>query len=176
MADQAVCRALDFARAKHAGQYRFGGSPYIVHPKAVAEDLKRRGYGRDYYIAALFHDLLEDTDAAEAEIEAIGGLAVLRAVKLLTKPKPCEMGAYLEGIAGDPVARAVKCADRLDNLRNCGAGSVDFQKKYYAESIRWYRPFMAGTPFEGDFEAIMSVLEKRLLKKQQDCSEKVDKG
>ena len=76
--------ALNFAAQKHEGQYRIGGQPYITHPKEVAEMLGRQGYDIDYQIAGLFHDLLEDTDADEAEIESIGGKEVLEAVKRLT--------------------------------------------------------------------------------------------
>ena len=49
--------------------------------------LKKEGYDIEYQIVALFHDLLEDTDATEDEIRSIAGEEVLQAVKLLTKEK-----------------------------------------------------------------------------------------
>ena len=70
--------ALEFATLKHAGQYRIGGLPNMTHPRAVAEILREKGYGEDYQIAGLFHDLLEDTDAQETEIEMLGGREVLK--------------------------------------------------------------------------------------------------
>ncbi|MDO4289095.1 MAG: HD domain-containing protein [Eubacterium sp.] len=172
MAEDKTARALALAKSRHAGQRRFGGAAYIVHPVAVAEDLKGRGYGEDYYITALCHDLLEDTDTSEAEIAAVGGGEVLRAVQLLTKPRPYDMGAYLGGIQKNPLAKAVKCADRLDNLRDCVQAPLAFQKKYYAESLRWYRAFMAGTPFEADFEAALVVLGQKIVKKTSKSDEK----
>ena len=60
--------ALEFAKAKHKGQKRIGGDDYITHPIAVCEIVKSQGLDENYQIAALFHDLLEDTDATEEEI------------------------------------------------------------------------------------------------------------
>ena len=58
-------RALAFATEKHAGQTRIGGLPYITHPMAVAEIVYEKKMEIDYAVTALFHDLLEDTDANE---------------------------------------------------------------------------------------------------------------
>ena len=79
--------ALRFAAEKHKGQFRIGGDEYITHPMAVAEIVRQNGYGIDVQIAALFHDLLEDTDATESEILKFGNEEILKAVKLLTKQK-----------------------------------------------------------------------------------------
>ena len=73
-------KALEYAAAKHKGQYRKGGEAYITHPEAVARILRDKGFDEDYQIAGLFHDLLEDTDASEEEIEALGGPEVLEGI------------------------------------------------------------------------------------------------
>ena len=98
--------ALSYATQKHRGQTRIGGDPYITHPVAVAGILRDWGYGTDHQIAGLFHDLLEDTDASEEEIESIGGAGVLRTVRLLTKQKGYIMAEYVADINADPVAPA----------------------------------------------------------------------
>lgn len=134
-------KALAFAEEKHSGQFRIGGLPYITHPQAVAEYLRKKGFGEDYLIAGLFHDLLEDTDANEDEIEAIGGKDVLDAVKLLTKTKGYVMADYIAGIKKNSIATAVKAADRLHNLRCAVACDDDFKRRYILESIDWYRDF-----------------------------------
>ena len=95
-----VKRALEFASLKHSGQKRIGGKDYITHPIAVCEILKKQGYGVDYQITALFHDLLEDTNATENEILKYGNQDILNAVKLLTKEKGYDMKKYIEGIKG----------------------------------------------------------------------------
>ena len=58
-----VKRAIEFATQKHKGQKRIGGNDYISHPIAVYEMVKKQGYDEDFQITALFHDLLEDTNA-----------------------------------------------------------------------------------------------------------------
>ena len=138
--------ALNFAAQKHEGQYRIGGQPYITHPKEVAEMLGRQGYDIDYQIAGLFHDLLEDTDADEAEIESIGGKEVLEAVKRLTKKKGYVMADYIAGIKENPMAKAVKAADRLHNLRCAVVTDERFRRRYIQESMEWYLDFSPEIP------------------------------
>ena len=89
--DDSLGLALEFAKAKHKGQKRIGGDDYITHPIAVCEIVKNQGFDENYQIAALFHDLLEDTDATAEEILTYGSSEVLEAVKsssssLLYKP------------------------------------------------------------------------------------------
>ncbi|MDO4459725.1 MAG: HD domain-containing protein [Clostridia bacterium] len=147
-------RALKFATEKHSGQFRKGGLPYITHPVAVAEMLKEQGYGMDFLIAGLFHDLLEDTDATEEEIEAIGGPAVLEAVKRLTKIKPYVMAEYIEHIRENPISKAVKACDRLHNLRCAVDADQDFRRRYILESIDWYMDFSPEIP-----KAVRALIE-----------------
>ena len=138
--------ALDFATKKHEGQLRIGGAPYITHPVEVAAILREKGYGTDYQIAGLFHDLLEDTDATEQEIEELGGKEVLTAVKLVTKKKGYIMADYIAGIKQNPIACAVKAADRLHNLKSAVVADNDFKRRYILESIDWYLDFSPEIP------------------------------
>ncbi len=139
-------RALEFAAEKHDGQIRLDGVPYITHPVAVARMLEERGCGEDCVITALFHDLLEDTDATEEEIEAIGGKRVLEAVKRLTKRRGCAMADYIAGIKADPLAFAVKGADRLHNLCSAVLADEAFRRAYLLETESWYLDFAPEIP------------------------------
>lgn len=146
MCSSRISEAYKFAEKKHKGQFRMGGEPYITHPAAVAEMLRQQGYNEDYQITALFHDLLEDTDASEEEIAAIGGNDVLAAVKLLTKNSGYVMSEYIAGIRQNPMAFAVKGADRLHNLRSAFDADNTFRYKYVLESIEWYLDFSPEIP------------------------------
>ena len=136
-----VKRAIEFATQKHKGQKRRGGEDYISHPIAVYEMVKKQGYGEDYQITALFHDLLEDTDATEKEILEYGSQNVLTAVKLLTKEKGYDMQKYIEGIKSNPIAFVVKSADRLHNLQCAIVTDMEFKRKYILETVDWYLDF-----------------------------------
>ena len=134
-------RALNFAKEKHHGQKRIGGDDYITHPIAVAEIVKNQGYDINYQITALFHDLLEDTDSTEDEILKYGNQQILEAVKLLTKEKGYEMSEYIGAIKNNPIAFAVKAADRLHNLQCAVVANEDFKRKYILETVDWYMDF-----------------------------------
>lgn len=138
--------ALRFAAEKHKGQFRIGGDEYITHPMAVAEIVRQNGYGIDVQIAALFHDLLEDTDATESEILKFGNEEILKAVKLLTKQKGYDMAEYVAGIRQNEIAFAVKAADRLHNLRCAFACDEDFKRRYILETVDWYLDFSPEIP------------------------------
>ena len=133
--------ALEYAKEKHKGQKRIGGDEYITHPIAVCEIVKAQGLDESYQITALFHDLLEDTDATEEEIIKFGSKEILEAVKLLTKQKGYVMSEYIGAIRQNPIAFAVKAADRLHNL-NCAIVTDDeFKRKYILETVDWYLDF-----------------------------------
>ena len=134
-------RALIFAKEKHKGQKRIGGDDYITHPIAVCEIVKSQGLDKNYQIAALFHDLLEDTDATEEEILKYGNREILESVKLLTKEKGYDMSEYVGAIRQNPIAFAVKAADRLHNLQCAIITDEEFKRKYILETVDWYLDF-----------------------------------
>lgn len=64
-ADMALIdRAVDYANQKHKLQKRKDGSPYIIHPLAVAQIVAEMGLDCDAILGALLHDCIEDTDAS----------------------------------------------------------------------------------------------------------------
>lgn len=146
-------KALEFAAEKHNGQCRKGGEPYITHPLAVAQLLKDQGYSIEYQIAGLFHDLLEDTDATEAELEQLGSDEICQAVKLLTKYPGYVMSEYIAGIRANKMAFAVKAADRLHNLRCSLTADREFRERYIEETQRWYMDFLPEIP-----QAVQTVI------------------
>ena len=113
--EEKLTKAIIFATIKHANQKRKDGTPYIYHPLAVAELLKKYGYDVDYQIAAVLHDVLEDTDATEDEVKEFG-MPVYEAVKLVTRPDGMDEAEYVRRILENPMAAAVKNADKIHNL------------------------------------------------------------
>lgn len=138
---ESLQRALEYAKEKHKGQKRVGGDDYITHPIAVAEIVRGQGFDENYQIAALFHDLLEDTDATDEEILEYAGPEILEAVKLLTKEKGYVMSEYIGAIKQNSIAFAVKAADRLHNLQCAVVTSEEFKRKYILETVDWYLDF-----------------------------------
>ena len=138
---ETVRQALDFATEKHKGQKRIGGDDYITHPISVCEIVKKLSFGEDYQITALFHDVLEDTNATEEEILSYGNAEILTAVKLLTKQKGYNMQEYIKAIKNNEIAFVVKGADRLHNLECALVTDVEFKRKYILETVDWYLDF-----------------------------------
>lgn len=130
-------KALAFAAEKHAGQTRRDGSPYIYHPIKVAEILKEEGYGLNYQMAGILHDVLEDTDATEDEVRSFGE-DVLAAVKLVTRPAGMEEVAYVEAILQNPIATAVKNADKIHNMIDIVTAPDKKWAKKYIQKVRKY--------------------------------------
>lgn len=142
MDQQVFNLAVAFAAQKHAGQTRRDGTPYIYHPLKVAELLKEGGFDLTCQVAAVLHDVLEDTDATEAEVAAFGQ-EVLAAVKLLTRPEGMDEDDYVNRILENPTASAVKAADKMHNV---------WEASYTADS-RWAGNYIqkAGRYYRGRF-------------------------
>ena len=139
MAEQKLFdKAVEYATKKHEGQTRKDGvTPYIGHPLKVAAILKEAGYGINYQIAGVLHDTLEDTDATEEEIRAFGE-DVYEAVSLVTRLEGMDELDYVAKILENPMAKAVKNADKIHNmmdLQNCGNPEW---AKYYANKVKHY--------------------------------------
>jgi len=108
--------ALSLAAVRHRDQTRKDKvTPYIYHPIAVAGLVKDAGYDLRYQTVAVLHDVLEDTETEEEEIEVFGE-DILEAVKLLTRPEGADEAKYVARILQNPMARVVKNADKICNL------------------------------------------------------------
>jgi (p)ppGpp synthase/HD superfamily hydrolase len=127
-------RAVEFAVAGHGQQTRKfsnGAVPYFTHPIRVAKLVAAEGGDAFQIMAALCHDLVEDTDVTLAEIESEFGSHVALLVEQLTNDKE-ELKAlgkteYLRrkvaAMNGD--ALLIKLADRLDNISDLKPASSD---------------------------------------------------
>ena len=78
-------QAIAYATEKHKEQKRKDGSPYIIHPLAVAQIVVEMGLDTDAVLGALLHDCIEDTDASKDEIAKRFGEATADMVEGVTK-------------------------------------------------------------------------------------------
>ena len=111
-----TAEVLALATWAHSYQYRRDGvTPYINHPKAVADSLA--GESDQVIAAALLHDVLEDTKLTEQDLRELDiDDAVIEAVKLLTKGDDQPYEEYLQKILTNEIALKVKLADIKNNL------------------------------------------------------------
>ena len=123
-----VDKAVEYANAKHQYQKRKDGSPYIIHPLAVAQVVAEMGLDMDAILGALLHDCIEDTDASHEEIERLFGQTVAELVEGVTKLTRANFStseqAQMENLRKMFMAMSkdirvvlIKIADRLHNMR-----------------------------------------------------------
>lgn len=141
---------IEYIKEKHKNQKRKQGTPYYLHPVEVSKILEKKGFSKDYQIAGLFHDLLEDTNTTYEEILQISNEKIAEAVKLVTKEEGYKMQEYMERISKNDMAKMVKLADRIHNLSETHLAPKQFKEKYIKETEKWFIDLAKGTIFEVD--------------------------
>ena len=115
-----ISEAFILAIRAHKGSYRGDGVPYVSHPIRIALHALNLGMSSDTVIAAVLHDVVEDTDTPLSEIRDKFGEGVESMVKALTKsPRgtPNRTQIYQEQLLEGPIeARRIKLLDIQDNL------------------------------------------------------------
>ncbi len=151
-ADMALIdRAVEYANAKHKYQKRKDGSPYIIHPLAVAQVVAEMGLDIDAILGALLHDCIEDTDASHEDIEKIFGTTVAELVEGVTKLTRADFStseqAQMENLRKMFMAMSkdirvvlIKIADRLHNMRTMQYQTPAKQVKKCRETMDVYAP------------------------------------
>ena len=151
-ADMALInRAVDYANEKHKLQKRKDGSPYIIHPLAVAQIVAEMGLDCDAILGALLHDCIEDTDASHEDIERIFGSTVAELVEGVTKLTRANFSsseqAQMENLRKMFMAMSkdirvvlIKIADRLHNMRTMQYQSPEKQIQKCRETMDVYAP------------------------------------
>ncbi len=146
-----INKAYQFALKAHAGQKRLSGEPYITHPLGVAYILADLELDLITIIAALLHDVLEDTSCRYEEIEKEFGEEVASLVDGVTKLSRMEFRSkeehqaetwrkMLVAMARDIRVILIKLADRTHNMRTlCYLNSAK-QKEISLETLEIYAP------------------------------------
>ena len=146
-----ISRAYAYAFENHFGIKRKSGEDYIIHPLNVAYILTSINADSATLIAALLHDVLEDCDVPETEIEEKFGLEVLNLVKGVTKINKLSFKSDNEamilnhrkiivGLSEDVRVIIIKLADRLHNMRTLWAIPEDRAKRKAKETLDLLTP------------------------------------
>lgn len=146
-----VQRGYYLAKKAHTGQFRSSGEEYITHPLSVAIILAQYYMEADVIIAALLHDVIEDTPVTKAEIagefsdeiaELVDGVSKLTQMKFSSKEeaKAENFQKMVLAMTKDIRVIVIKLVDRLHNMRTIGALRVDKKKRIAQETFDVYIP------------------------------------
>jgi len=146
-----IRRAYYYAEQAHDGQVRRSGEQYVTHPLAVAEILREMHMDHQSLIAAMLHDVIEDTGITREAIESQFGETVANLVDGVSKLNQIEFSTRAEAqaenfqkmalaMAKDIRVILVKLADRMHNIRTLDVLGPDKQKRIARETLEIYAP------------------------------------
>ena len=146
-----IRQAFRFGAEAHEGQRRASGEPYIHHPVQVAHMLAEMRLDHETIIAALLHDVIEDTPTAKPQIATRFGHAVAELVDGVSKLTHLSFESRAEAqaenfrkmlmaMARDLRVMLIKLADRVHNMRTLDALPLDKRRRIARETIEIYAP------------------------------------
>ena len=146
-----ILQAIEYAENKHSAQKRKDGSPYIIHPLAVAEIIAEMGLDTDAILGALLHDCIEDTDASFEDIARRFGTTTAELVEGVTKLTRANFSSSEErqmenlrkmfmAMSKDIRVVLIKIADRLHNMRTMQYQTPEKQISKCRETMDIYAP------------------------------------
>ncbi|MGI9304776.1 MAG: bifunctional GTP diphosphokinase/guanosine-3',5'-bis pyrophosphate 3'-pyrophosphohydrolase [Gammaproteobacteria bacterium] len=146
-----VYRSYLFSAEAHSGQTRLTGEPYINHPLAVAKTMAEMHMDADSIMAAILHDVIEDTPTAKEQLAAEFGKDVAELVDGVSKLTHLTFESKAEAQAAnfrkmmlamvkDIRVVMVKLADRLHNMRTLSVMPADKRKRIARETLEIYAP------------------------------------
>ena len=139
------------ARDAHDGQMRSSGDPYITHPVAVAINLANMNLDHETLMAALLHDVIEDTSVTKDELAELFGHTVAELVEGVSKLDKLKFDNKEEmqaenfrkmvlAMVQDIRVILIKLADRTHNMRTLGALRPDKRRRIARETLEIYAP------------------------------------
>ncbi|HEY8537721.1 MAG TPA: HD domain-containing protein, partial [Steroidobacteraceae bacterium] len=146
-----VREAYEFGAQAHQGQKRLSGEPYIAHPVAVADILADLRMDAQTIIAAILHDVIEDTATAKDEIaerfgpevaELVDGVSKLDQIQFRSRAEAQaeSFRKMLLAMVRDIRVVMVKLADRTHNMRTLGAVPPAKRRTVARETLEIYAP------------------------------------
>jgi len=146
-----VRRAYYYAEQAHEGQFRRSGDPYVTHPLAVAGILSEMHMDHQSLMAAMLHDVIEDTGITKTAIKSQFGNSVADLVDGVSKLNKIKFSSRAEAqaenfqkmamaMAKDLRVILVKIADRLHNMRTLDVLAPDKRRRIARETLDIYAP------------------------------------
>ena len=146
-----VRRAYFYAEQAHDGQFRRSGEPYVTHPLAVANILCDMHMDHQSLMAAMLHDVIEDTGVSKSAIKGQFGDTVADMVDGVSKLNKITFSSHAEAqaenfqkmalaMARDLRVILVKLADRLHNMRTLDVLSPEKRRRIARETLDIYAP------------------------------------
>ncbi len=166
-----LLEAASWAAELHEGQFRKGlnPKPYVTHPIRVAQLASDLKLPMPAQIAAMLHDILEDSEATAEQITEKFGQEVTDLVVLLTRQKEIPKSDYYRDIAKNSVATALKLLDRVDNLRDlcdtvkAGPAYRTWAQKYLDATIQDFGPLVDACEYPVILEMLARVKQDLLV-------------
>jgi len=146
-----IVRAYQFGAAAHLGQFRRSGEAYICHPVSVAITLASMHMDSHGIMAAILHDVIEDTQVSKEQLQEQFGKEVAILVDGVTKLSQIDNRSRAEAqaenvrkmfmaMAQDLRVIIVKLADRLHNMQTIGNMPADKKRRIAKETLEIYAP------------------------------------
>ncbi|WP_445426115.1 bifunctional GTP diphosphokinase/guanosine-3',5'-bis pyrophosphate 3'-pyrophosphohydrolase [Alishewanella sp. HL-SH06] len=146
-----VQQAYVVARDAHAPQFRSSGEPYITHPVAVTSILADMRLDHETLMAALLHDVIEDTPVSKEDLSRLFGATVAELVQGVSKLDKVKFKDFKEfettnlqkmfmAMTQDIRVILIKLADRTHNMRTLGALRPEKRRRIAKETLELYAP------------------------------------
>ena len=154
-----LLKAVDYCIRLHDGQFRKSGEPYSIHPILVCSFVAHMGGDESMLIAALLHDVVEDTECSEEELQFEFGEEVAVLVRGLTKIVAIRENELISSSSNEKLAASaltfrkmllvsiedvrvliIKLCDRLHNMLTLGVLRPEKQKRISEETLVVYAP------------------------------------
>ena len=179
--------AYQFSHTAHQGQFRKSGLPYISHPVAVAEIVADWQLDAQAVMAALLHDVMEDTEVSKQQITERFGKPVAELVDGLSKLDRIEFQSQADAqaenfrkmllaMARDVRVILIKLADRLHNMRTLEAVNAETRRRVARETLEIYAPIANRLGLDGLYRELQELSFSHLYPLRHKVLAKAVKG
>ena len=179
--------AYQFSSTAHQGQFRKSGLPYISHPVAVAEIVADWQLDAQAVMAALLHDVMEDTEVSKQQITERFGKPVAELVDGLSKLDRIEFQSQADAqaenfrkmllaMARDVRVILIKLADRLHNMRTLEAVNAETRRRVARETLEIYAPIANRLGLDGLYRELQELSFSHLYPLRHKVLAKAVKG